>query len=73
MRSPWPHPSFQGGFLPERRTVGGDGFDAVYRVGNLALGQSLVATGAGTPSRPTASPRSSEASPEGSGPTARPE
>ena len=40
--SPWPHPSFQGGFLPASRQVGGKGFSATYRVGNLALGQSLV-------------------------------
>lgn len=40
--SSWPNPSFQGGFLPVRRTLGGQGFDAVYRVGNLALGQSLL-------------------------------
>jgi inner membrane protein len=40
--SPWPSPSFQGGFLPTTRKVGADGFTATYRVGNLALGQSLV-------------------------------
>lgn len=45
MRSPWPHPSFQGAFLPERRSVGQQGFEAVWRVGNLALGQALVSTG----------------------------
>jgi inner membrane protein len=45
MRSPWPHPSFQGGFLPERRSVGPEGFEAIWRVGNLALGQALVSTG----------------------------
>lgn len=44
--SPWPHPSFQGGFLPVERSVTKDGFAATYRVGNLALGQSLIATGA---------------------------
>jgi len=43
--SPWPHPSFQGGFLPTTRQVRADGFTATYRVGNLALGQSLVTTG----------------------------
>jgi inner membrane protein len=43
--SPWPHPSFQGGFLPVDRRVDAQGFSAVYRVGNLALGQSLIATG----------------------------
>jgi len=45
LRSSWPSPSFQGGFLPAERTVGDQGFDARYRIGNLALGQSLVATG----------------------------
>ena len=40
--SPWPSPSFQGGFLPVTRTVSEAGFKATYRVGNLALGQSLV-------------------------------
>jgi inner membrane protein len=67
MRSPWPHPSFQGGFLPERRTVRPAGFEAVWRIGNLALGQALVATGpAAVP--PEGQPVSSEALPEGSGP-----
>lgn len=46
LRSPWPHPSFQGSFLPDERRLGADGFEAVYRVGNLALGQQLVSTGA---------------------------
>jgi inner membrane protein len=45
VRSPWPHPSFQGGFLPVTRTISPEGFAAVYRVGNLALGRSLVNTG----------------------------
>jgi inner membrane protein len=45
LRSTWPNPSFQGGFLPAQRSVGEHGFDARYRIGNLALGRSLVATG----------------------------
>jgi inner membrane protein len=45
VRSAWPHPSFQGGFLPGERNVDAEGFTAVYRVGNLALGRSLVQTG----------------------------
>jgi inner membrane protein len=45
MRSPWPHPSFRGGFLPDRRNVGAQGFEATWRIGNLALGQALVGTG----------------------------
>jgi inner membrane protein len=46
IRSAWPHPSFQGGFLPAERRVSEAGFTAAYRIGNLALGQSLVSTGA---------------------------
>jgi len=45
IRSPWPHPSFQGGFLPVTRRIDAAGFSAEYRVGNLALGRSLVTTG----------------------------
>ena len=57
LRSPWPHPSFQGGFLPAARTVRADGFEAVYRVGNLALGQSLVSSRvAGGPPAPPPPP-----------------
>ena len=55
--SSWQHPSFQGNFLPEQRSVGGEGFRATYRVGNLALGQSLVSGGAartGPPPQPAA-------------------
>ena len=43
LRSTWPSPSFQGGFLPAERQVGEKGFDAHYRIGNLALGRALVA------------------------------
>jgi inner membrane protein len=50
VRSSWPSPSFGGDFLPGERRVGGDGFSATYRIGNLALGRSLVSTGdAGPP------------------------
>ena len=42
VRSTWPHPSFGGAFLPAQRQVGADGFSATYRIGNLALGRSLV-------------------------------
>jgi inner membrane protein len=40
--SPWPHPSFQGGFLPAAREIGAGGFQARYRLGNLALGKTLA-------------------------------
>jgi inner membrane protein len=42
VKSSWPNPSFQGGFLPTSRSVNAKGFSATYRVGNLALGQSLI-------------------------------
>jgi inner membrane protein len=45
VRSTWPSPSFGGEFLPGTRSVTGQGFDASYRIGNLALGESLVSTG----------------------------
>lgn len=47
--SPWPSPSFQGGFLPAKPSVSDAGFKAVYRIGNLALGRALVAARASMP------------------------
>ena len=44
VHSPWPSPSFAGDFLPDGRRVGEKGFDATYRIGNLALGRSLAGT-----------------------------
>ncbi len=44
VKSAWPHPSFQGSFLPSQRQVRADGFAASYSVGNLALGRTLVST-----------------------------
>lgn len=49
--SRWAHPSFQGGFLPQRHAISDKGFEAVYRVGNLALGRSLIE---GTDAQPAA-------------------
>ena len=45
VRSSWPSPSFSGDFLPAARSVGPRGFQANFRIGNLALGRSLVNTG----------------------------
>src|SRR5262249_24740927 len=45
VHSTWPSPSFTGDFLPEHPPVTDKGFDAYYRIGNLALGRSLVSTG----------------------------
>ena len=44
VRSSWPSPSFGGDFLPASRNVADNGFAATYRIGNLALGRSLVST-----------------------------
>ena len=44
VQSAWPSPSFGGDFLPSDRHVDAKGFNAVYRIGNLALGRSLVST-----------------------------
>lgn len=40
LRSPWPHPSFGGAALPETRTVGSAGFEAVWRVPYFGRGFS---------------------------------
>lgn len=45
VRSSWSSPSFKGDFLPGPPQVSDKGFDATYRIGNLALGRSLVSTG----------------------------
>lgn len=45
VHSPWPNPSFKGNFLPSTRSVTETGFTADYRIGNLALGQSLIGEG----------------------------
>lgn len=44
VRSQWPSPSFDGDFLPTQRAINDHGFTARYRIGNLALGRSLVST-----------------------------
>ena len=35
LRSPWPSPSFFGAFLPDRRTVTPEGFDATWKVSSF--------------------------------------
>jgi inner membrane protein len=42
VRSSWPDPSFKGRFLPETHKVGAGGFEARYRMGNLAIGRPLI-------------------------------
>lgn len=49
LASAWPHPSFQGAFLPDRREVGAGGFAAEWAVSRLARGtpQSWIDDGGG--------------------------
>jgi inner membrane protein len=42
MRSPWPHPSFIGRFLPESRNVGAQGFDAAWAVSHFSTNMKEV-------------------------------
>ena len=39
-QSDWPHPSFNGSFLPESRTISDKGFEATWKIPRLARGQS---------------------------------
>jgi inner membrane protein len=71
VRSSWPSPSFGGEFLPASRSVNDKGFSATYRIGNLALGRSLVSTGdagAASPVDDIAPPARTPAAVDGAGP-----
>ena len=46
MASPWPDPSFKGAFLPARRTVGPQGFDAAWEVSWYGRGYPQESTDA---------------------------
>lgn len=66
VRSTWPSPSFAGDFLPDARNIGANGFDASYRIGNLALGRSLVSTiDPGTPDRSASDQTADGSAPKG--------
>ena len=43
LKSPWPHPSFNGSFLPRTRSVDDKGFTAQWLVTNLARNSGVVA------------------------------
>ncbi|MDB5703711.1 MAG: colicin resistance protein [Sphingomonas bacterium] len=47
--STWESPSYQGGFLPVYKAKVAKGFDATWRVGNLALGSALVSSDESAP------------------------
>ena len=69
VRSSWPSPSFAGDFLPGSNLHDKKGFTATYRIGNLALGRSLVSTGDPGSSNivekvPAPSPTSTEPTPD---------
>src|SRR5437868_6905157 len=64
VHSTWSSPSFGGDFLPGDRHVGVKGFDATYRIGNLALGRSLVSTGDTGAANPPAPSDASTSRPE---------
>jgi inner membrane protein len=65
VRSQWPHPSFGGAFLPTDRAVRDGGFAASYRVGNLALGRTLVSGGAAPAVAPPPGPGREDAAATG--------
>lgn len=46
LKSDWPHPSFQGRFLPQQRTVSKDGFEAQWQVSHLARNFDRILKGA---------------------------
>ena len=72
VKSSWPHPSFGGDFLPTGRQVSDKGFSASYRVGNLALGRSLVSTGEpGATAAPPTPVTTSDATPAADGGSAQ--
>jgi len=58
VKGDWGSPSFGGSFLPMQRAVTAKSFEARYPIGNLALGQSLVATADKGQSNITAAPQS---------------
>jgi inner membrane protein len=57
VHSSWPSPSFAGGFIPNAHNITSKGFSTIYRIGNLALGKSLVSTGDTTASSSDAAAR----------------
>jgi inner membrane protein len=47
LRSSWPSPSFNNGFLPDKRTVDGKGFDSNWKLSYLALNRPIVGISSG--------------------------
>ena len=42
LKSPWPHPSFDGQFLPDARAIGDQGFRATWTVNHFAAGGTVA-------------------------------
>jgi inner membrane protein len=68
--SPWPSPSFGGDFLPVSRKVGDNGFEAKWKIGNLAFGNA--SSNAMQAAAATADAAASEAGAETASEAARP-
>lgn len=49
LRSTWAHPGFTGAFLPSRRDIGNDGFQAQWQVARIATGLPRAFRGADVP------------------------
>jgi inner membrane protein len=49
LRSTWPHPSFIGRFLPEQRSIGSDGFEALWRTSHFATDMTQLWDGCRPP------------------------
>jgi inner membrane protein len=47
LRSPWPSPSFNNGFLPDKRTIDTKGFDSTWKLSYLALNRPIVGISSG--------------------------
>lgn len=47
LKADWPHPSFQGRFLPISHSIGPDGFEAIWHVSHLAHSFEHVMKGTG--------------------------
>jgi inner membrane protein len=47
LRSPWPSPSFNNGFLPDKRTIDAKGFDSMWKLSYLALNRPIVGISSG--------------------------
>lgn len=54
MNSNWPHPGFDGQFLPEKREIKKQGFEASWTIPSLARGVNDVILSSALPASPTA-------------------